>query len=168
MVTAVVTPSTAQRWTAALDRAISNALDVLVATDGTAFVESASKPGLLYIVTRESCTCPAGMQGRICQHRACYLAQCGELEIDPEPERITFFGNSDRQEIRVDGMVYGDAVATEYGGWELFQGRFPHAKQRGTFCSLDEIARELERRLPATIMMQTIERIDHVELVPAA
>lgn len=73
------------RWHAALARAISNALDVYVSTDGAAYVESASTPGLLYAVSREHCTCPAGANGMICQHRACYLAQIGELSLDPEP-----------------------------------------------------------------------------------
>lgn len=142
----IITPQTAARWAKALDRAISNALDVLVSTSGEAFVESASKPGLLYSVSREHCTCPAGAKGQICQHRAAYLAQMGELEL--EPSRVTFFGNSDRQEVRIDGMVFGDAVADRWGGWELFRGRFPNARRIATFCSLDEIRRELEAQLP--------------------
>lgn len=166
METTMITTANAQRWQAALDRAISNALDVLVSTRGEAYVESASVPGLIYSVSRESCSCPAGAKNQICQHRACYLAQVGELELEPQPERITFFGNSDRQEVRIDGRVFGDAVATEYGGWELFRGRFPYAKRIGTFCSLDEISRELEERLPAMLPAQPAVRI--VELDAAA
>lgn len=162
MVQAVVTPSTTYRWQAALDRAVANAIDVLVATDGSAFVESASTPGLLYAVSRESCSCPAGTSGQICQHRACYLAQIGELQPQ-SADRITFFGNSDRQEVRVGGMVYGDAVADQWGGWELFRGRFPHARKVGTYCSLEEITRELEVRLP--VPMPVVRVTDLVSAV---
>lgn len=83
-----IRPENSVRWQAALDRAIANALDVLVATDGSAFVESSSTPGLLYAVSREACTCPAGQKGMICQHRACYLAQIGELPLHPEPSAV--------------------------------------------------------------------------------
>jgi hypothetical protein len=76
---AIITPETVQRWQAALDRAINAALDVLITTTGEAYVESSSTPGLIYAVSRESCDCPAGQVGHICLHRACYLAQIGEL-----------------------------------------------------------------------------------------
>ena len=144
---AIITAANAKRWNAALDRAISNALDVLVATDGAAFVESASTPGLLYAVSRETCTCPAGQASQICQHRACYLAQIGELGPQA-PAGITFSGNSDRQEIRIDGELYGDAVADEWGGWQVFAGRFPHARRIGSYCTLDEMERDLAAKLP--------------------
>lgn len=143
--------ATAARWQAALDRAISNALDVLVSTDGSAFVESATQPGLLYSVSRESCDCKAGQQGIPCMHRACYLAQVGELPLDSAPAGISFSGNCDRQEVRIDGELYGDVVADEWGGWVLFEGRFPHAKQHGTFCSLEEIERELAAGMPPVL-----------------
>src|SRR3954447_15206284 len=75
--------SDAVRWQRALDRALANALDVLIEPiSGEAFVESATNPGTLYQVTATSCTCPAGQAGIPCQHRACYLAQTGELAID--------------------------------------------------------------------------------------
>lgn len=138
---------TPERWAKALDRAISNALDVYVSTDGSAFVESASTPGLLYAVSREHCTCPAGEKGMICQHRACYLAQIGEL-WPQEPSGITFSGSSDRQEVLIGGVLYGDAVATEYGGWDLFRGRFPNALRIGSYCTLDEIEHDLVARMP--------------------
>lgn len=161
----IVTAGTATRWAKALDRAIINGLDVLVSTNGEAFVESASVPGLIYSVSREHCSCPAGLQGKICQHRACFLAQIGELPLEPV-SRVTFFGNSDRQEVCIDGMVYGDAVADQWGGWVLFQGRYPHAKQRGTFCSLDEIKRELMARMPVTLPIHP--EVQVVELATAA
>lgn len=160
----IVTPVTAQRWAKALDRAISNALDVLVSTDGSAFVASASRPGLLYAVSRERCTCSAGEQGQICQHRAAYLAQVGELPLEPV-SRVVFDGNSDRQEARLDGRVYGDAMATEHGGWELFRGRFPDARRIGTFCSLDELTRHLAAQVPEacpTLSLVTAMNLDCV------
>ena len=142
---AIITTANAVRWSRALERALAEAVDILVEpVSGEVFAESSSRPGTLYVVTRASCTCSAGRNGVPCKHRAAFLAQLGELELDPEPARVSFFGNSDRQEVRIDGKVYGDAVATEYGGWELFRGRFPYAKRMGTFCSLDEIERHLE------------------------
>lgn len=146
-VTRPVQKESPERWTSALDRAIAEALDVYISTDGTAFVESASRPGLLYIVTRESCTCPAGDKGRPCKHRACFLAQIGEL-CTVTAEGITFTGNSDRQEIRINGRYFGFAAYTDDGGWTLFQGRFPHARRRGSFCTLDEIERMFATRNP--------------------
>ena len=77
----IVTIATAQCWQKALNRAIAEALDVYVGTEGEAFVESSSTPGLLYSVSREHCSCPAGQRGIPCKHRACYLAQCGELPL---------------------------------------------------------------------------------------
>ncbi len=71
-----------RRWARALDRAISDGLDVLVcAVTGEAFVESASRPGTLYAVSVDGCGCEAGQHGQICKHRACYLAQIGELAL---------------------------------------------------------------------------------------
>jgi hypothetical protein len=75
-----------QRWERALTRAINDGLDVLVcAATGEAFVESASRPGTLYAVSAEGCSCTAGAHGQVCKHRAAYLAQIGELAL-PEPE----------------------------------------------------------------------------------
>lgn len=162
MAQAIITTANAQRWSAALDRAISNALDVLVATDGSAFVESASTPGLLYAVSREGCACPAGEKGMICQHRACYLAQIGELPLDPAPAGIIFTGNTDRVTVLIDGETYGDAVATEYGGWDLFRGRFPHARRVGSYCTLEEIARDLAARLPVPFPVRQAEPVADV------
>ena len=71
------------RWQSALQRALEDALDVLVEPiSGEAFVESASQPGVLYAVSREHCTCQAGARGIPCKHRACYLVQIGELRVD--------------------------------------------------------------------------------------
>lgn len=151
MAHSIINTANAKRWQAALDRAISNALDVYVSTDGSAFVESASTPGMLYAVSREGCTCPAGANGQICQHRACYLAQVGELPLPEPPAGITFAGNTDRVTVLIDGELYGDAVATEYGGWDLFRGRFPNARRIGSFCTLDEIERELAALMPVSL-----------------
>lgn len=149
----LVTTANAKRWQAALDRAISNALDVLVSTSGEAFVESASVPGLLYAVSRETCTCPAGQKGQICQHRACYLAQIGELGPQTVQETgVTLIcENSDRYMILIDGELYGSAVATEYGGWELFRGHFPNAQRIESFCTLDELQRDLTAQMLASL-----------------
>jgi hypothetical protein len=78
---------TPQRWQTALDRALENALDVLIEpVSGEAFVESACKPGTLYAVTRTTCTCPAGVAGDpVCQHRAAYRCQMGELPLEAVP-----------------------------------------------------------------------------------
>jgi hypothetical protein len=54
------------------------------AETGEAFVESASEPGRLYAVSATTCSCPAGQRGIPCKHRACYLAQIGELPLEPE------------------------------------------------------------------------------------
>ena len=71
-----------ERWAKALGRALSECLDVLVCNaTGDAFVESHTAPGTLYSVSREHCTCAAGMHGQVCKHRACYLAQMGELAL---------------------------------------------------------------------------------------
>jgi hypothetical protein len=76
--------SDAKRWAKALERAIAEALDVLVEPiSGEAFVESAGRPGVLYHVSAHTCSCPAGQKGQICKHRACYLAQIGELPLEP-------------------------------------------------------------------------------------
>jgi SWIM zinc finger len=82
----VARSSEAQQWTRALNRAITDALDVLIEPiSGEAFVESASNPGTLYIVTASTCSCPAGERGGICKHRAALLAQMGELPTEPAP-----------------------------------------------------------------------------------
>lgn len=75
----------ADRWQAALTRALAEGLDVLIEPiSGAAFVESASKPGTLYVVSAESCSCLAGQHGIPCKHRACFLAQSGALPL-PDP-----------------------------------------------------------------------------------
>jgi hypothetical protein len=74
-----------QVWEAALNRALEEALDVLVEPlSGQAFVESATTPGTLYIVTASSCSCPAGERGIPCKHAAAYRAQTGLLAL-PAP-----------------------------------------------------------------------------------
>ena len=78
-------PVGADQWARALNWALDEGLDVLVEPlSGEAFVESATRPGTLYAVSASACSCPAGQRGIPCKHRACYLAQIGELEIDPE------------------------------------------------------------------------------------
>ena len=77
--------TSAAQWARALDRALEEALDVLVEpVSGEAFVESGSRPGVLYAVSASSCSCPAGSRGIPCKHRACYLFQIGELPVDGE------------------------------------------------------------------------------------
>ena len=51
-----------------------------------------------------------------------------------------------RAEIRVDGQFWGHANQDEHGGWEVFEGAFPHARRaRGVDgCTLDEVQRLLE------------------------
>jgi hypothetical protein len=78
-------PATAAQWTRALARAIDEGLDVLVEpTSGEAFIESVTTPGTLYAVSTRSCSCKAGQRGIPCKHRAAYLAQIGELHLDPD------------------------------------------------------------------------------------
>jgi hypothetical protein len=80
---------TTVQWAKALARAIDEALDVLIEPiSGEAFVESATRPGVLYQVSASMCSCPAGQRGAPCKHRACYLAQIGELPLGAasEPE----------------------------------------------------------------------------------
>lgn len=151
--------ATPARWQAALQRAmVANlAYMELTGTDGAWAISSTRDDERGYLATTHTCTCQAALSGdEVCLHRALVRALTGTM---PEPERVTFSGDANRQEVRVDGLVYGDAVADAFGGWVLLQGRFPHAKQRGTFCSLDEIKRDLERRLPAAIPVQPTVQI---------
>ena len=72
-------------WARALARAIAAGLDVLVEPiSGAAFVESETKPGTLYAVSAETCSCPTGRNGRPCKHAACYRAQAGLLPLPPD------------------------------------------------------------------------------------
>jgi hypothetical protein len=97
--------SDAVRWQRALDRALANALDVLIEPiSGEAFVESATKPGTLYQVTATLCTCTAGQKGFPCQHRACYLAQIGELPL-PQDEPTFAIRPGDYLDVRTVTMV---------------------------------------------------------------
>jgi SWIM zinc finger len=83
---AVESQREATRWQTALNRAIADALDVLIEPiSGEAFVESGSNPGILYVVTAYTCSCPAGAKGIPCKHRACYLAMIDEMPLDPAP-----------------------------------------------------------------------------------
>jgi hypothetical protein len=78
-------PVSAESWNRALDRAISAGVDMLTEPiSGLTFAESTRFPGVLYRVTRESCTCVAGAHGQPCLHRAALLAQLGELAL-PTP-----------------------------------------------------------------------------------
>jgi hypothetical protein len=115
MADSIITTANAQRWQAALNRAIAEAVDILVEPiSGEVFCESSTRPGTLYVVSRTSCTCKAGQQGVPCKHRASLLAQLGELPLNPDPDPgVTFNGTSDRVEVLVAGRHYGDAVATE-------------------------------------------------------
>ena len=132
----------ANRWQSALRRAIDEAVDILTEPiSGETFAESSNQPGVLYVVTRTSCTCAAGRQEKPCKHRAAFLCQLGELEL--QDDRIQFFGDADRQEIRIDGRFFGNALFTDEGGWQLFRGAFPRARQMGSYCTLEEIRTDL-------------------------
>lgn len=143
--------ATPARWQAALQRAMAAncAYMQLEGAGGAWAISSTQDDERGYLATTHTCTCQAALSGdEVCLHRALVRALTGTM---PEPARVTFSGDTDRQEVRVDGMVYGDAIADAFGGWMLLQGRFPHARQRGTFSGLDEIRRELERRLPVAV-----------------
>ena len=88
----------AQCWEGALQRALDCALDVVCEPiSGACFIESASEPGKLYAVSAQMCSCPAGQRGIPCKHRACYLAQIGELLL-PETVRCISCTNGRIQE----------------------------------------------------------------------
>lgn len=75
-----------QPWRAMLTQALEDGLDVLVCpATGQAFVESATHPGTLYVVSATSCSCAAGQRGLPCTHVACYRAQRGLLALNPAP-----------------------------------------------------------------------------------
>jgi hypothetical protein len=76
---------TAERWQAALERAISQGLETFVAADtGDRFVTSASRLDLIHRSDGDRCSCPAALGGDpICQHRAVVRFVTGRL--DPEP-----------------------------------------------------------------------------------
>ena len=72
-------------WSAALARAIANGVDILVEPiSGQHFCESGRHPGVLYLVTRDSCSCAGGVNGQPCLHRAALLAQLDEFPL-PAP-----------------------------------------------------------------------------------
>ncbi len=151
--------ATPARWQAALQRAmVANlAYMELTGSDGAWAVSSTRDDERGYLATTYTCTCQAALSGdEVCLPRALVRALTGPM---PEPERVTFSGDANRQEVRVDGLVYGDVIADQYGGWALLRGRFPYAKQVGVFCGLDEIKRELERRLHAVLPAQPEVRI---------
>ena len=78
-------PVTAQQWERALQRALEAGVDILTEPlSGQTFCESTRHPGVLYVVTRDSCSCVAGAHGQPCLHRAALLAQQGELAL-PAP-----------------------------------------------------------------------------------
>jgi hypothetical protein len=72
------------KWAKTLERAITGSLDVLIEPISCeAFVESASRPGVLYEVSAPTFSCPAGHKGQICERRACSLSQIGALPLEP-------------------------------------------------------------------------------------
>lgn len=88
----------AQIWQAALDRAIAAGVDILTEPiSGMTFAESTRHPGILYAVSRDSCSCVAGAHGQPCLHRAALLAQIGQLAL-PAPAACTWCAGSGRQE----------------------------------------------------------------------
>lgn len=60
---------------------------------GIVFVTSGTKPGLCYRVTRRSCSCAAGSQGRPCKHRclAVFVADCMGGVTRPMPANVIPF-----------------------------------------------------------------------------
>jgi hypothetical protein len=78
-------PASADAWAKALDRAIAAGVDILIEPiSGATFAESTRFPGVLYVVTRTSCSCLASGHNQVCLHRAALLAQLGELAL-PAP-----------------------------------------------------------------------------------
>ena len=53
--------------------------------------------------------------------------------------------SSDRADISVYGQPFGQAVANEYGGWNVFEGSFPQItrQRRLDGCTLDEVRRNV-------------------------
>ncbi len=91
-------PVSAAQWSKALERAIDAGVDILTEPiSGQTFCESTRHPGIVYVVTRESCSCIAGAHGSPCLHRACLLAQRGELPL-PAPAACLWCNASGRQE----------------------------------------------------------------------
>lgn len=73
-------------WQRALARAIADGLDPIevAGKQYTYFVESGSKPGVGYLCSTTSCTCPAAA-GRHCKHRAAVRAALGMIALDAAP-----------------------------------------------------------------------------------
>jgi hypothetical protein len=126
----VVQSVEAAKWARALDRALAEALDVLIEPiSGEAFVESATRPGTLYAVSATSCNCPAGQQGIPCKHRACYLAQIGELPLGAPPAQIRHrcpFCIAGKVEMWVAGHVAGSRPCEACGGTGVDTDLRPH------------------------------------------
>ncbi|MDQ3225671.1 MAG: hypothetical protein M3Q50_03425, partial [Chloroflexota bacterium] len=78
----------AERWDAALKRALTNGLEVFTVADtGERFVTSASQLDMLHRTDGRVCTCAAGVAGDpVCQHRAVVRFVAGWL---PEPSPTT-------------------------------------------------------------------------------
>src|SRR5690349_22587078 len=79
---------TPERWAKALERALENGVEILMASDdGERFATSASRLDLLHRVDPYRCSCEAGVAGDpICMHRAALRFVLGWLMLDePEP-----------------------------------------------------------------------------------
>lgn len=104
-------------------------------------------------------SCDAGYYGETCGK--CTAEANGWWKTPATPDRILFAGTSDRQEVRVDGLYYGVAAFSEDSGWVLFQGKFPHARRRGSYCTLNELRDDLEARMavihPASKMLRVTD-----------
>jgi len=73
---------TPERWARALDRALSNGLEIFTTPDGERFVTSASRLDVIYRCDGEHCTCQAAVAGdAVCQHRAVVRFTLGTLPV---------------------------------------------------------------------------------------
>lgn len=108
--------------------------------------------------------CDATYAGEACGK--CTAEAHGWWKTPAAPDRILFAGSSDRQEIRVDGLYYGFTTFTDDAGWVLYQGKFPHARRRGTFCTLGELRDDLASRMSVILPAGKMLRV--TDLVKAA
>lgn len=76
----------AQKWEAALTRAIEERISLRFDREPGALASSGTAQGIEYRVTFEACTCKAGEKGLICKHRAALLFASGKFDSIQEPE----------------------------------------------------------------------------------
>lgn len=74
---------TAEEFDRAIHRAFCEDLEVTPTTRrNVVAVASKRHPGVVYLTTRATCTCPAGRQGRGCKHRALAILMHDALGYD--------------------------------------------------------------------------------------